>query len=101
MIANHGNFRVSAFSKVTSKQIVGLSHPPSLLATKQKVLGSRRSSANASCSSTSSKEDKPMSVMIRRRAPRMSLDGGQLLEVTGVRAPQLNEYGLPTIPSSI
>ena len=98
MIANHGTHRISTFARVPSKQPIGLSNPPSLLATKQKlVFSSRRSSANASCSSTSSREgNRSVKVeAIRKKVPRMSLDGGQLLEVTGVRPqPKLTEYGL-------
>lgn len=98
MIANHGTHRISTFTRVPSKQPIGLSQPPSLMATKQKlVFSSRRSSANASCSSTSSRDGnkKAKAQPIRKKVPRMSLDGGQLLEVTGLRPqPKLTEYGL-------
>jgi hypothetical protein len=88
MIANHGTHRISTFQRVPSKQTIGLSQPQSLLATKQKlVFSSRRSSANASCSSTSSRDgnNSVKTQAIRKKVPRTSLNGGQLLEVTGVR----------------
>lgn len=99
MIANHGTHRISTFERVPSKQTIGLSKPPSLQATKQRlVISSRRSSANASCSSTSSRDANSScskAQQIRKRVPRMSIDGGQLLEVTGIRPkPRLTEYGL-------